>query len=88
MEWEQGLKDKLEKAIQQNVPAFLRAEARRGFIADTEEHAQERGSDRVEELDLVVIAYQTTPPDKIEVMEETYRAMGVDIDSYKARGVV
>ncbi|MBN1316046.1 MAG: hypothetical protein JXA42_11275 [Anaerolineales bacterium] len=88
MEWDPGLLEMLDKAIEQNVPPFMRAEARRMFIQEAEEHALERGSEKVEELDLIVIAYQATPPDKVAVMEETYKKMGVDIDAYKAQNIV
>jgi hypothetical protein len=84
MEWAAGLKKMLDIALEKNVPAMMRAEAKRSFIEEAEHHAEDRGADSVGVEDLMYIAYQVTPPDKVAVMEQTYRDLGVDVDKYRA----
>jgi hypothetical protein len=85
MNWAPGLQNMLDRALANNVPAMVRAEARHSFIEEAERHATEREADAVGEEDLMYVAYQVTPPDRIEVMERTYRELGINVDAYKPK---
>ena len=85
MNWATGLQRMLDQALEKNVPAMMRVEARRSFIEEAERHATVRGAATVSEEDLMYVAYQVTPPDRIDVMERTYRELGINVDAYKPK---
>jgi hypothetical protein len=64
------------------IPPTVRMEAILATIEESERKARERGSDMVEEVDLVKAAMKRVPASVKSVCLEVLREQGINVDKY------
>jgi DNA replicative helicase MCM subunit Mcm2 (Cdc46/Mcm family) len=80
MPWDEGLWRKLKDAISP-MPPFVRQRALRTIIEASEALAQERGSEVVEEEDLVKAAKTRTPALTRQQMLDSLVDVGINVEA-------
>jgi hypothetical protein len=80
MPWDENLWRKLKDAISP-MPPFVRQQALRTIVEASESLAQERGSEVVEEKDLVKAAKTKTPVRSRQHMLDSLSEVGINIEA-------
>jgi len=83
IKWKENSKAIFDKVVE-NLPQFHRSIAKQLVREKAEELAQARGSESVEEKDLVVAFFQEVPPAFKDMMKRLFSHLNIDYSQYIA----
>lgn len=79
--WDNKAQEHFNKVIE-NLPQFHRSIAEQLVKEKAEELAKARGSDRVEDQDVIVAFFQEVPPAFKDMMKRLFHQQGIDYSQY------